>query len=53
MAEDYMRNVAAAGGVCADRKSFPRDKGGYTNKTDEALGIRVDVNIFAGEAFVP
>lgn len=35
-------------------KSFPRDKGGYGNDDDnKKMGVRVDININRGEAFVP
>jgi hypothetical protein len=50
-AEDFMRNAVRSGGVCANfRKSFgpdPKVKD-HVNK-----GIRVDINVDAGEAFVP
>ncbi|MGR8934369.1 MAG: transglutaminase domain-containing protein [Gammaproteobacteria bacterium] len=51
LAEAYMRTVSLSGGVCAGPpKSFGPSP---TIKDHVAKGIRVDINVNAGEAFVP
>jgi transglutaminase-like putative cysteine protease len=52
-AEAYMRNAALSGGICAGpdtKKSFGPNK---NIKDHYDKGIRVDVNVNAGEAFIP
>jgi transglutaminase-like putative cysteine protease len=50
-AETYMKNAAATGGVCAGPpRSFGPDP---TIKDHVSKGVRVDINVNAGQAFVP
>jgi transglutaminase-like putative cysteine protease len=50
-AEAYMRNVARSGGVCAGPpKSFGPNR---AIKDHVDKGVRVDINVNAGKAFVP